>query len=66
MVMPVFRNTPHLCYRHLLYTAVTRAKKLLVLVGSRETLQRMIDNDRKTLRYTGLRTFLQRFEEMTL
>ena len=66
VVMPVFRNTPHLCYRHLLYTAVTRAKKLLVLVGSRETLQRMIDNDRKTLRYTGLRTFLQRFEEMTL
>ena len=64
--MPVFRNTPHLCYRTLLYTAVTRAKKLLVLVGSRETLQRMIDNDRKTLRYTGLRPFLQRFEEMAL
>lgn len=66
VVMPVFRNTPHLCYRNLLYTAVTRAKKLLVLVGSRETLQRMIDNDRKTLRYTGLRPFLQRFEEMAL
>ncbi len=58
VVMPVLRGTPHLCYRHLLYTAVTRAKNLLILVGSRETLQQMIDNDRKTLRYTGLQTFL--------
>ena len=63
VVLPIFRNTPHLCYRNLLYTAVTRAKKLLILVGSRETLQKMIDNDRKTLRYTGLRTFLQRVGE---
>jgi len=66
VVMPVFRNTPHLCYRNLLYTAVTRAKSLLILVGSRETLQRMINNDRKTLRYTGLCAFLQRIGEMML
>jgi len=58
VVLPVFRNTPHLCYRNLLYTAVTRAKHLLILVGSRETLSKMIENDRKTLRYTGLKTFL--------
>jgi len=66
VVLPVFRNTPHLCYRNLLYTAVTRAKSLLVLVGSRETLQRMIDNDRKTLRYTGLGSFLLRSQELFL
>ncbi len=59
VVLPVFRHTPHLCYRNLLYTAVTRAKKLLILVGSRETLQQMIENDRKTLRYTGLLYFLK-------
>lgn len=58
VVLPLYRNTPHLCYRNLLYTAVTRAKSLLIIVGSRETLDRMIENDRKTLRYTGLRTFL--------
>ena len=58
VVVPLFRNTPQLCYRNLLYTAVTRAKSLLILVGSRETLDKMIQNDRKTLRYTGLRTFL--------
>ncbi len=63
VVMPVFHDTAKLCYRNLLYTAVTRAKKLLVLVGSRTTLQQMIDNNRKTLRYTGLRTFLQRTSE---
>ncbi|MBQ7089271.1 MAG: ATP-dependent RecD-like DNA helicase [Clostridia bacterium] len=58
VVLPLFRNTPRLCYRNLLYTAVTRAKSLLVIVGSRETLDRMIENDRKTLRYTGLQAFL--------
>ncbi|MBR3779507.1 MAG: ATP-dependent RecD-like DNA helicase [Clostridia bacterium] len=58
VVLPLYRNTPNLCYRNLLYTAVTRAKRLLIIVGSRETLDRMIENDRKTLRYTGLRHFL--------
>ena len=58
VVLPLYRNTPNLCYRNLLYTAVTRAKSLLIIVGSRETLERMIENDRKTLRYTGLRNFL--------
>jgi len=65
VVIPVFRNNPQLCYRNLLYTAVTRAKKLLVLVGSRDTLQQMVDNNRKTLRYTGLGHFLRRTEELT-
>ena len=58
VVLPLYRNTPNLCYRNLLYTAVTRAKSLLIIVGHRETLDRMIENDRKTLRYTGLRHFL--------
>ena len=66
VVLPLFRNNPHLCYRNLLYTAVTRAKQRLILVGSRETLQRMIDNDRKTLRYTGLRHFLAQAAEVFL
>jgi hypothetical protein len=41
-------------------------KNLLVLVGSRETVQRMIDNNRKTLRYTGLRAFLTMGEDFLL
>lgn len=66
VVLPLFRNTPNLCYRNLLYTAVTRAKKLLILVGNMETVERMIENNRKTLRYTGLCAFLRRAEEAGL
>lgn len=66
VILPLFRNTPQLCYRNLLYTAVTRAKSLLIIVGSRETLDNMIENDRKTLRYTGLRKFLMMEEGFLL
>lgn len=62
VVMPVFAGVPQLTYRNLLYTAVTRAKLLLVLVGSPETVRRMVENDRKTLRYTGLGSFLTQTE----
>ena len=59
VIVPVFRCIKPLCYRNLLYTAVTRARSLLILVGSRETLAEMVENDRRTLRYSGLRGFLQ-------
>ena len=62
VVMPVFAAAPQLTYRNLLYTAVTRAKSLLVLVGSADMVRRMVQNDRRTLRYTGLRTFLTETE----
>ncbi len=65
VVLPLYRNPPQLCYRNLLYTAVTRAKTLLVTVGSRETVQAMVQNDRKTLRYTGLCHFLRAVEQLT-
>ncbi len=54
VVIPIFNQQPQLCYRNLLYTAVTRARKLLILVGNVPTLERMVNNHRKTLRYTGL------------
>ncbi len=66
VILPLFHNTRQLCYRNLLYTAVTRAKNLLIIVGSHETIQQMINNDRKTLRYTGLRTFLTQMRETGL
>ncbi len=62
VVMPVFAGVPQLTYRNLLYTAVTRARSLLILVGSGDTVRRMVENDRKTLRYTGLRRFLTQTE----
>ncbi len=59
VVIPIFYQQPQLCYRNLLYTAVTRAKQLLVMVGSPVTLEQMVTNHRKTLRYTGLPYLLE-------
>lgn len=54
VILPLF-DTPHqLRYRNLLYTAITRAKKLLIVVGSEEVFCAMAENDRKTLRYSAL------------
>ena len=59
VVMPVSGSRSKLFYRNLLYTAVTRAKKLLVLVGQASAVAEMVHNDRKTLRYTNLGKFLR-------
>ena len=58
--MPVLRVPGQLCYRNLLYTGVTRAKQLLILVGQQGVVSAMIANDKKTRRYTGLARFLKR------
>ena len=58
VIMPLFYNQPQLCYRNLLYTGVTRAKKLLIIVGSAQTVEEMVQNDKKTLRYSGLEHFM--------
>ena len=62
VILPVLDVPYQLRYRNLLYTAVTRAKKMLVIVGSKEVVFKMVANDRKTLRYTGLKTFLTEAE----
>lgn len=54
VVMPLAGRHPKLHYRNLLYTAVTRAKKLLVIVGQAGSVREMVENNRKTLRYTNL------------
>lgn len=58
VIMPVFPGTPQLSYRNLLYTGITRAKKLLILVGRRSAIADMVANDRKTRRFSGLMRFL--------
>lgn len=54
VVMPISWFVPMLATRNLLYTAVTRGKQVVVLVGSRSRLNAMVDNDRTSLRYSGL------------
>ena len=54
VIIPVHSGPPMLMTRNLLYTAVTRAKTLVVLVGIQETISAMVSNDREVGRYTGL------------
>ncbi len=59
VVIPMHNFPPQLMYRNLLYTAVTRAKKMLILVGDSNCVKRMVDNNKKILRFSGLKDFLQ-------
>lgn len=58
VVMPMYRGAPQLMYRNLLYTAVTRAKKMIIMVGDERALKQMAKNNKRILRYTGLLSFL--------
>ena len=55
VVIPVFSFPPMLMTRNLLYTAVTRGKKLVIIVGDPARVRSMIDNNRADGRYTGLK-----------
>lgn len=58
VIMPVISVNNRLCYRNLLYTAVTRAKQLMILVGTNNCLNSMIENNKTQLRYSSLKHFL--------
>ena len=53
VVLPLERRHPKLHYRNLLYTAVTRARRLLIMTGEKQTVYAMVQNNRRTLRYTN-------------
>ncbi len=61
VVLPLGAVVPALCTRNLLYTAVTRAQKRVVVVGYRSTVEAMVNGMRSALRFTGLR---RRLEEL--
>lgn len=58
IIIPMLSVPPKLCYRNLLYTGVTRAKSMVVMVGSKSVVYKMVENNRKTKRYSGLLNFL--------
>jgi len=60
VILPILGGFEMLYYRNLLYTAVTRAKKMLIIVGSQNKVWQMVDNDRRTLRYTCLKMMLEK------
>ncbi len=56
VIIPMYSCAPMLLSRNLLYTAVTRAKKMVVLVGRSDIPARMVANNREILRYTTLKS----------
>ena len=59
VILPLYNCAPMLLTRNLLYTAVTRASKMVILVGRKSVLSTMVSNNRYTTRYTGLKQFLK-------
>ena len=55
VIIPMYYCAPMLLARNLLYTAVTRAKNMVILVGRADIPRKMIANDRQILRYTTLK-----------
>ena len=63
VIIPVTGIIPLLQYRNLLYTAVTRAKSLLILVGRAETVGAMVKNNKKQKRYSALKYYIMLGDE---
>lgn len=59
VILPIVRSAPMLLTRNLLYTAITRAKKLLVIIGSKDVVRFMINNTDAKVRNSGLTFKLQ-------
>ena len=58
VIMPLYSCAPMLLSRNLFYTAVTRAKRMVILVGRGDIPERMVRNNREILRYTTLKARL--------
>lgn len=54
VILPILSGPEMLMSRNLLYTAVTRAKRCVIMIGSESRIQQMIDNDHVQHRYTSL------------
>ena len=58
VIIPACSAASMLLSRNLLYTAVTRAEKMVIIVGREEIVDEMVANNRQTMRYTGLAEWL--------
>jgi len=54
IIIPICRFAPMLMCRNLLYTAVTRAKNMVIMVGNSYSLEMMVSNNEEKKRYSGL------------
>lgn len=61
VIIPAFNYSSRLLTRNLLYTAVTRAQRMVIMVGRPQVVQGMVENNRQVNRYTGLRYLLSQY-----
>ena len=54
VIIPAYRAPEMLLTRNMLYTALTRAQRMVIIVGEQDIVKTMVDNNRQSLRYTGL------------
>ena len=66
MIIPLLNGPKMLMNRNLLYTAVTRARKCVTLVGSPQTFQEMIRNERQQKRYSSLDLRIEELGELKI
>ena len=59
VILTAWNGSPYLLSRSILYTAITRARELLIIVGREETVAVMTENARRNRRYSGLKLRLQ-------
>ena len=63
VVLCAWRGTPLLLSRSILYTAITRARELLIVVGDESVIDYMVRNDKKQKRFSGLKWRLCHMDE---
>ena len=59
MILSAWNGSPYLLSRSILYTAITRARERLIIVGREETIAVMTENAQRNRRYSGLKLRLQ-------
>ena len=59
VILAAWNGSPYLLSRSILYTAITRARDMLIIVGREETVAVMTENAKKNRRYSGLKLRLQ-------
>jgi exodeoxyribonuclease V alpha subunit len=60
IILPIHEAYNRLLFRNLIYTGITRGKRLVILVGTKEAVSMAIKNNRANKRYTGLKSLLQK------
>ena len=60
VIIPVYNCAPQLMTRHMIYTAITRASQMVILVGREDLVRRMVDSVSEDKKYTGLTQMIRR------